>query len=287
MMGAGRGPRAARSAVSTEPAWVRGLLIAVALGFLGLFLVLPLGAVLYAALSKGAGAYLAAISEPDTWSALKLTLLAAAVAVPLNVGFGLAAAWAITRFQFPGKRVLVTIIDLPFAVSPVIAGMLFVLLFGAQGLLGPWLDSHGIKIIFAVPAIIIATAFVTIPFVARELIPALEARGPEQELAALTLGATAWQTFRRVTLPNLRWPLAYGAILCTARAVGEFGAVSVVSGHIRGETNTVPLHVEILYNDFQYEAAFAVATILIGIALVTLIAKSLIEWHAGRGRPPR
>jgi sulfate transport system permease protein len=277
----------ARSAVCQEPAWVRAVLMVIALGFLAVFLVLPLGAVLHAALSKGLDAYLAAVKEADTRSALKLTLLAAAVAVPLNVLFGLAAAWAITRFPFPGKRVLITIIDLPFAVSPVIAGMLFVLLFGAQGLLGPWLVGHGVKIVFAIPAIVIATSFVTIPFVARELIPALEARGPEQELAALTLGATAWQTFRRVTLPNLRWPLAYGAILCTARAVGEFGAVSVVSGHIRGETNTVPLHVEILYNDFQYQAAFAVATILIGIALATLIGKSLIEWHAGRSRPSR
>jgi len=277
----------ARSSVSREPAWVRALLIAIALGFLGVFLVLPLGAVLHAALAKGAGAYLAAVSEPETRSALRLTLLAAGIAVPLNMLFGVAAAWAITRFHFPGKRVLVTVIDLPFAVSPVIAGMLFVLLFGAQGLVGPWLAAHDIEIIFAVPAIVIATVFVTIPFVARELIPALEARGPEQELAALTLGATAWQTFRRVTLPNLRWPLAYGAILCTARAVGEFGAVSVVSGHIRGETNTVPLHVEILYNDFQYQAAFAVATILIGIALATLLAKSLIEWHAGRSRSSR
>jgi len=277
----------ARSLVSREPAWVRAILMTVAFGFLAVFLVLPLGAVLHAALSKGIGAYLAAVMDPETRSALRLTLLAAGIAVPLNILFGLAAAWAITRFKFPGKRVLVTIIDLPFAVSPVIAGMLFVLMFGAQGLLGPWLAGHGVKIVFAVPAIVIATAFVTIPFVARELIPALEARGPEQELAALTLGATPWQTFRRVTLPNLRWPLAYGAILCTARAVGEFGAVSVVSGHIRGETNTVPLHVEILYNDFQYQAAFAVATILIGIALATLIAKSLIEWHAGRGRSPR
>jgi sulfate/thiosulfate transport system permease protein len=277
----------ARSRVCREPAWVRGLLIAVALGFLSIFLVLPLVTVLHAALAKGLDAYLAAVSEPETRAAIRLTLLAAGIAVPLNVGFGLAAAWAITRFHFPGKRVLITVIDLPFAVSPVIAGMLFALLFGAQGLLGPWLSDHGIRIMFAVPAIVIATAFVTIPFVARELIPALEARGPEQELAALTLGATPWQTFWRVTLPNLRWPLAYGAILCTARAVGEFGAVSVVSGHIRGETNTVPLHVEILYNDFQYQAAFAVATILIGIALATLIAKSFIEWHAGRGRPSR
>jgi sulfate transport system permease protein len=277
----------ARSPVSHEPVWVRVTLMIVAFGFLGVFLVLPLASVLHAALSRGVGAYLAALEDADARSALRLTLFAAGIAVPLNILFGLAAAWAITRFQFPGKRVLVTIIDLPFAVSPVIAGMLFVLLFGAQGLIGPWLADHGVKIVFAVPAIVIATAFVTIPFVARELIPALEARGPEQELAALTLGATPWQTFRRVTLPNLRWPLAYGAILCTARAVGEFGAVSVVSGHIRGETNTVPLHVEILYNDFQYQAAFAVATILIGIALATLIAKSLIEWHAGRGRSPR
>jgi sulfate transport system permease protein len=278
---------APRSRVCREPAWVRALLLTVALGFLAVFLVLPLGAVLHAAFAKGIGPYLDAVMEPDTRSALKLTLLAAGIAVPLNVLFGLAAAWAITRFKFPGKRVLITIIDLPFAVSPVIAGMLFILLFGAQGLVGPWLADHDVKIVFAVPAIVIATAFVTIPFVARELIPALEARGPEQELAALTLGATPWQTFRRVTLPNLRWPLAYGAILCTARAVGEFGAVSVLSGHIQGETNTVPLQVEILYNDFQYQAAFAVATILIGIALATLIAKSLIEWHVGRGRRPR
>lgn len=274
-----------RSRVCTEPVWIRAVLMTVAFGFLAVFLVLPLGVVLHAAFSKGLAAYISAVRDPDTRSAVRLTLLAAAVAVPLNVAFGLAAAWAITRFKFPGKRVLVTIIDLPFAVSPVIAGMLFVLLFGAHGLIGPWLLGHGVKIVFAIPAIVIATAFVTIPFVARELIPALEARGPEQELAALTLGATPWQTFRRVTLPNLRWPLAYGAILCTARAVGEFGAVSVVSGHVRGETNTIPLHVEILYNDFQYQAAFAVATILIGIALATLIGKSLIEWHAGRGRP--
>lgn len=275
----------ARSRVCSEPAWVRAILMVIAFGFLGVFLVLPLGAVLYAAFSKGLAAYVAAVREADTRSAIRLTLLAAGIAVPINVAFGIAAAWAISRFQFPGKRVLVTIIDLPFAVSPVIAGMLFVLLFGAHGLIGPWLLGHGVKIVFAVPAIVIATTFVTIPFVARELIPALEARGPEQELAALTLGATAWQAFRRVTLPNLRWPLAYGAILCTARAVGEFGAVSVVSGHIRGETNTVPLHVEILYNDFQYQAAFAVATILIGIAVATLVGKNLIEWRAGRGRP--
>lgn len=276
------GPVQKRSEVCEEPRLVRYALIAVALTFLVVFLVIPLLVVFHGALEKGLSAYGAALKDPDTRSAIKLTLLAAAIAVPLNIGFGVAAAWSITRFQFPGKRVLVTIIDLPFAVSPVIAGMIFVLLFGAQGVFGSYLAGHDIKIIFAVPSIVIVTAFVTVPFVARELIPALEARGPEQELAALTLGASPWQTFRRVTLPNLRWPLAYGAILCTARAVGEFGAVSVVSGHIRGETNTVPLHVEILYADFQYQAAFAVATILIFIALITLVLKSLLEWHITR-----
>lgn len=276
------GPVQQRSEVSEEPRFVRYALIFLALTFLVVFLVIPLLVVFHGALEKGFSAYTAALADPDTRSAIKLTLIAAAIAVPLNIGFGVAAAWSITRFQFPGKRVLVTIIDLPFAVSPVIAGMIFVLLFGAQGVFGSYLQDHGIKIIFAVPSIVIVTAFVTIPFVARELIPALEARGPEQELAALTLGATAWQTFRRVTLPNLRWPLAYGAILCTARAVGEFGAVSVVSGHIRGETNTVPLHVEILYADFQYQAAFAVATILIFIALITLVLKNILEWKITR-----
>ncbi len=276
------GPVQKRSAICEEPRWIRYLLIALAVGFLLVFLVIPLLVVFHGALEKGFAAYTAALTDPETRSALKLTLMAAAIAVPLNLCFGIAAAWSITRFQFPGKRVLVTIIDLPFAVSPVIAGMLFVLLFGAQGVFGPALADHDIEIIFAVPSIVIVTAFVTIPFVARELIPALEARGPEQELAALTLGASRWQTFWRVTIPNLRWPLAYGAILCTARAVGEFGAVSVVSGHIRGETNTVPLHVEILYADFQYQAAFAVATILIFIALVTLVLKSLLEWHISR-----
>jgi sulfate/thiosulfate transport system permease protein len=275
-----------RSAVSQEGRAIRYTLIGIAVAFLLLFLVVPLVVVFYSALEKGIGPYLAALTEPDTRSALRLTLIAAAIAVPLNIIFGIAAAWSITRFQFPGKRILVTIIDLPFAVSPVIAGMLFVLMFGAQGVFGPWLEANApsVKIIFAVPAIVIVTAFVTIPFVARELIPALEARGPEQELAALTLGASSWQTFRRVTLPNLGWPLAYGAILCTARAVGEFGAVSVVSGHIRGQTNTVPLHVEILYNDFQYQAAFAVSTILIFIALVTLVIKSAIEWRIASSR---
>ena len=275
-----------RSAVCEEPAWVRRTLIAVGLGFLGVFLVAPLAVVFYSAFERGASAYAAALAQPDTLSAIKLTLIAAVVAVPINVAFGIAAAWSITRFRFPGKRVLVTIIDLPFAVSPVIAGMLFVLLFGAQGVFGPWLAEHhpGLKIVFAVPSIVIVTAFVTIPFVARELMPALEARGPEQELAALTLGASSFQTFWRVTLPNLGWPLAYGAILCTARAVGEFGAVSVVSGHIRGDTTTVPLHIEILYNDFHYQAAFAVSTVLIFIALSTLAIKSAIEWRIARGR---
>jgi sulfate transport system permease protein len=249
----------------------RRLLIAVAVAFIGIFLVLPLASVIYEAFAKGIGPYFAALAEQDARSALKLTLIAAGIAVPLNIIFGIAAAWAITRFRFPGKRVLVTLIDLPFAVSPVIAGMIFVLMFGAHGVF----PTSGI--VFAVPAIVLVTAFVTVPFVARELIPALEARGPEQELAALTLGASPWQTFRRVTLPNIRWSLAYGAILCTARAIGEFGAVSVVSGHIRGETNTVPLHVEILYNDFHYQAAFAVSTILIGIALVTIVLKAILE----------
>jgi sulfate transport system permease protein len=255
---------------------VRRTLIGVVLAFLAVFLVVPLASVFASAFRDGVAPYVRALADADSRSAIKLTLLVAAIAVPLNVVFGIAAAWAITRFQFPGKRVLVTVIDLPFAVSPVIAGMLFVLLFGAQGLF------PGHKIIFAVPGIVLVTAFVTIPFVARELIPALEARGPAQELAALTLGASPWQTFVRVTLPNLRWPLLYGAILCTARAVGEFGAVSVVSGHIRGETNTVPLHVEILYNDFQYQAAFAVSTILVGIALTTLALKNVIEWRLRR-----
>ena len=257
---------------------MRRLLIGTALVFMAVFVAVPLVTVFAAAFRDGLGAYLRALSDPDARSAIKLTLLVAAIAVPANIGFGIAAAWAITRFHFPGKRVLVTVIDLPFAVSPVIAGMLFVLLFGARG----WFP--GSHIVFAVPAIVLVTTFVTIPFVARELIPALEARGPEQELAALTLGASPWQTFWRVTLPNLRWPLVYGAILCTARAVGEFGAVSVVSGHIRGETNTVPLHVEILYNDFQYQAAFAVATVLVWIALVTLALKHAIEWHVRRRR---
>jgi sulfate/thiosulfate transport system permease protein len=253
---------------------VRPLLIALALAFVGVFLVAPLAVVFGTAFRDGVGPYLDAVTDREALAAVKLTLLVAAIAVPLNIGFGIAAAWAITRFQFPGKRALVAAIDVPFAVSPVIAGMIFVLLFGARGVV----PTHGV--IFAVPGMVLVTAFVTVPFVARELIPALEARGPEQELAALTLGASPWQAFWRVTLPNLKWPLAYGAILCTARAIGEFGAVSVVSGHIRGETTTVPLHVEQLYNDFHYQAAFAVSTILVGIALATLAAKAVLRRRA-------
>jgi len=258
---------------------MRRALIAVVLLLFAVFVVVPLVTVFGSAFRDGVTPYWRALVDSDTRSAIRLTLIVVAIAVPLNVGFGIAAAWAITRFQFAGKRVLVTLIDLPFAVSPVIAGMIFVLLFGAQGLL-----HLPVRVIFAVPGIVLVTTFVTVPFVARELIPALEARGPAQEIAALTLGASPWQTFLRVTLPNLRWPLINGAILCTARAIGEFGAVSVVSGHIRGETNTVPLHVEILYNDFQYQAAFAVSTILVGIALVTLALRTAIEWHVLRKR---
>ena len=265
---------------NTDPRWARWLLTAIALGFLILFLVVPLGVVFAAAFRDGIGAYFSAISEAEARKAVWLTLTAAAIAVPANLVFGMAAAWAITRFHFRGKRALITLIDVPFAVSPVIAGMIFILLFGAGSALGPWLGDHGIRIVFAVPGIILATAFVTFPFVARELIPALQARGPEQELCALTLGATGWQAFRLVTLPNVRWALLYGTILCTARAVGEFGAVSVVSGHIRGETNTVPLHVEILYNEYHYSAAFAVASLLVMVAVGTLAAKSVLEWRA-------
>ena len=260
-----------------ESAWVRGLLIAVALGFLTLFLFVPLAAVFYEALKKGFGVYWRAIVEPDALSAIRLTLLTAAIAVPLNLVFGVAAAWAIAKFEFPGKNLLTTLIDLPFSVSPVIAGLIFVLLFGAQGWFGPWLQAHDIKIIFAVPGIVLATIFVTFPFVARELIPLMQAQGSEEEEAAVVLGASGWQTFWRVTLPNIKWGLLYGVILCNARAMGEFGAVSVVSGHIRGATNTMPLHVEILYNEYNFVAAFAVASLLALLALFTLVAKSVVE----------
>ena len=245
-----------------EATWVRVLLLTLALGWVTLLLVLPLAAVFAEALRQGVAAWWAALQEPDAWAAIRLTLLTAAIAVPLNLVFGVCAAWAIAKFEFRGKTVLVTLIDLPFSVSPVVAGLIYVLVFGAQGWLGPWLAEHGIRVIFAVPGIVLATLFVTFPFVARELIPLMQAQGSQQEQAALTLGATGWQAFWRVTLPNIRWGLLYGVILCNARAMGEFGAVSVVSGHIRGQTNTMPLHVEILYNEYQSVAAFAVASLL-------------------------
>ena len=263
----------------TEPRWVRWLLIGAALVFLGFFLFVPLLLVFYKAFEGGWETYLAALRDPMATAAVRLTLLAAGIAVPINLVFGLAAAWAIAKFRFRGKNLLVTLIDVPFSVSPVVAGMIFVLLFGAQGLLGPWLAEHDIKIIFAVPGIVVATLFITAPLVARELIPLLESQGDDEEEAALTLGATGWQTFFRVSLPKIRWGLLYGVVLCNARAMGEFGAVSVVSGHIRGETNTLPLHVEILYNEYQFAAAFAVASLLALLALVTLGLKSLIEWR--------
>jgi sulfate transport system permease protein len=261
----------------TEPRWVRILLIGVTLVFLSLFLVVPLASVFAEAFRKGWGVYLASIREPVALAAIRLTLLTAGIAVPCNLIFGLAASWAITKFQFPGKNILISLIDLPFAVSPVISGLIYVLLFGAHGVLGPWLQSHDWHIIFAVPGIVLATIFVTFPFVARELIPVMQSTGTDQEEAALVLGASGWQTFFRVTLPTVKWGLLYGVILCNARAMGEFGAVSVVSGHIRGVTNTMPLHVEILYNEYNFAAAFAVASLLAFLALVTLAAKSYVE----------
>jgi sulfate transport system permease protein len=262
----------------TEPAFVRRALITIALLFLALFLLLPLAAVFSQAFEKGLVVYLEALREPDTLSSIKLTLITAAVTVPLNLFFGVTAAWAIAKFTFPGKNLLITLIDLPFSVSPVISGLIYVLIFGLQGWIGPWLQDHDIKIVFAVPGIILATIFVTFPFVARELIPLMEAQGKEEEEAALVLGATGLQTFFRVTLPNIKWGIIYGVILCNARAMGEFGAVSVVSGHIRGMTNTVPLHVEILYNEYNYTAAFAVASLLAFLALITLMVKTIAEW---------
>ncbi|AYQ29417.1 MULTISPECIES: sulfate ABC transporter permease subunit CysW [unclassified Polaromonas] len=267
------------TAGTTESPWVRYTLITVALLFVVLFLILPLAAVFTEALRKGFGAYLAALREPDAWSAIRLTLIAAAIAVPLNLVFGVAAAWAIAKYEFRGKSVLTTLVDLPFSVSPVVAGLIYVLIFGAQGWFGPWLLAHDIKIIFAVPGIVLATVFVTFPFIARELIPLMQAQGNDEEQAAIVLGATGWQTFWHVTLPNIKWGLIYGVILCNARAMGEFGAVSVVSGHIRGQTNTLPLHVEILYNEYQSVAAFAVASLLAILALVTLVIKSVAEWR--------
>jgi sulfate transport system permease protein len=269
-------PRALRGA-TTEPPWVRATLIALALAFMTLFLFVPLATVFYEALRKGVGVYWAAISDADALSAMKLTLIATAISVPLNLVFGVAAAWAITKFEFRGKNIFLTLIDLPFSVSPVIAGLIYVLVFGLQGWLGPWLQEHDLKVIFAVPGIVLATIFVTFPFIARELIPLMQAQGIEQEEAARVLGAGGWQIFWRVTLPNIKWALLYGVILCNARAMGEFGAVSVVSGHIRGQTNTLPLHIEIAYNEYQFAAAFAVASLLAGLALVTLVLKYIVE----------
>ena len=274
-------PLIQKNAVITEQPWVRWLLTALALVFLSLFLLLPLVTVFVEALGKGLETYLAAISEADAWAAIKLTLLAAAIAVPLNLVFGVAAAWAVTKFEFRGKAFLITLIDLPFSVSPVVSGLVYVLMFGAQGWLGPWLAEHEIKIIFAVPGIVLATIFVTFPFIARELIPLMQEQGTDAEHAALSLGASGWQTFWRVTLPNIKWGLLYGVLLCNARAMGEFGAVSVVSGHIRGQTDTMPLHIEILYNEYAFAAAFAVASLLAGLALVTLGVKSFLEWRYG------
>ena len=269
---------------TVEPRWVRLVLLSVSVLYLGVFLFLPVAAVMVEALRKGFEAYFAALVEPDAIAAIKLTLLAAAISVPLNIVFGLAASWAIARFEFVGKSILITLIDLPFAVSPVIAGLIYVLLFGLQGWLGPWLAEYDIKILFAVPGIVLATIFVTFPFVARELIPLMQQQGNDEEQAALLLGASGWSTFARVTLPNVRWALLYGIILCNARAMGEFGAVAVVSGHIRGRTNTLPLHVEVLYNEYDFVAAFATASLLMLLAVVTLAAKSVVEWQARRRR---
>jgi len=269
-----------RGGGASEPAFVRWMLIGVALAFLALFLLVPLAVVFSYAFQKGIGAYFASFRNSDTLAAIRLTLLTAAIAVPLNLAFGLAASWAIAKFDFVGKNVLVTLIDLPLSVSPIVSGLVFVLLFGLQGWLGPWLAEHDLRIIFAVPGIVLATVFVTFPFVARELIPLMEAQGTEEEQVAQVLGASGWQTFLRVTLPNIKWGLLYGVILCNARAMGEFGAVSVVSGHIRGLTNTIPLHVEILYNEYQSVAAFAVASLLAFLALVTLVLKKLVEWRS-------
>ena len=273
--------------VRTEAVWTRVALIVAALGFLGLFIVLPLIGVLFEALRRGFDAYAAAITEPMAVSAITLTLIVAAIAVPVNLVFGVAAAWAIAKFEFRGKSLLITLIDLPFSVSPVISGLVFVLLFGLQGWLGPWLAEHDVKIIFAVPGIVLATIFVTFPFIARELIPLMQEQGTQDEEAAISLGANGWQTFWRVTLPNIKWGLLYGVLLCNARAMGEFGAVSVVSGHIRGQTNTIPLHVEILYNEYNFVAAFAVASLLACLALVTLVAKAFVEWKLRDGNRER
>jgi sulfate transport system permease protein len=274
--------KVARNRATSEPAWIRWILIAIALAFLTLFLFVPLAAVFTEALRKGFDTYINALIDPDALSAIQLTLIAAAIALPLNLVFGVAAAWAIAKFEFRGKSILITLIDLPFAVSPVVAGLIYVLIFGLQGWFGEWLLDHDMKVIFAIPGIVLATVFVTFPFVARELIPLMQAQGKDEEEAALVLGASGWQILWRVTLPNIKWGLLYGLILTNARAMGEFGAVSVVSGHIRGMTNTMPLHVEILYNEYQYAAAFAVASLLALLALVTLALKTFVEWQAAK-----
>jgi len=265
-----------------DPKWVKWTLITLGVAYFTLFLLLPLITVFYEALRKGWDVYTSAIVEPDAWSAIKLTLIAAAIAVPLNVVFGLAAAWAIAKFEFRGKQFLITLIDLPFSVSPVVAGLIYVLVFGSHGWFGGWLRDHDIKVIFAVPGIVLATIFVTVPFIARELIPLMQAQGKEEEEAAIVLGASGWRVFAQITLPNIKWGLIYGVILCNARAMGEFGAVSVVSGHIRGMTNTMPLHIEILYNEYQFAAAFAVASLLALLALVTLVIKTFVEWQQAK-----
>jgi len=277
-----------RHAISnSDPPLLRWSLIAVTLVFLGLFIALPLAVVLTQAFGKGWSAYWEAIRTPDAISAIKLTLVASAIAVLANVAFGLAVSWAIAKFRFPGKNLLITLIDAPLAVSPVIAGLVFVLIFGSNGWFGSWLGDHNIRIVFAIPGIVLATIFVTFPFVARELIPLMQSQGTEEEEAAVVLGASGWRTFVRVTLPNIKWGLLYGVVLCSARAMGEFGAVSVVSGHIRGETNTMPLHVETLYNEYNFTGAFAVASLLAMLALVTLVAKSVLEWRVRQtSRPP-
>lgn len=267
---------------ANDPAWLRWTLTLGALLFLGIFLFVPLAAVFSEALRRGIGPYLASLANPDALAAVRLTVTTALIAVPLNLIFGIAAAWAIAKFNFHGKSLLLTLIDLPFAVSPVISGLIFVLMFGAQGWLGAWLSDHDLQIIFAVPGIVLATIFVTFPFIARELIPLMQAQGCDEEYAAITLGASGWQTFWRVTVPNVKWGLLYGVILCNARAMGEFGAVSVVSGHIRGQTNTIPLHVEILYNEYNFVAAFAVASLLTLLALLTLALKTLVQWKGQR-----
>ncbi len=274
--------KVARSRATSEPIWIRWLLITITLLFLSLFLIVPLAAVFTEALRKGFDTYITALVDPDALSSIKLTFIAATIAVPLNLVFGIAAAWAIAKFEFKGKSILITLIDLPFAVSPVIAGLIYVLIFGLQGWVGSTLVDHDLKVIFAIPGIVLATVFVTFPFVARELIPLMQAQGKDEEEAGLVLGASGWQILWRITLPNVKWGLLYGVILTNARAMGEFGAVSVVSGHIRGMTNTMPLHVEILYNEYNYAAAFAVASLLALLALVTLVLKSLVEWQVAR-----